>query len=79
MKRPSMGDKAYLGQFGDLDFIQDTEAYIGRLEEIAPALLRELKAAIFFIETYGGEVTDRFSSGGNLDVVKALIRKAEGL
>lgn len=40
-------------------------------------LLRELKSAIFYIETYGGEVTRSFASGGNLDAVKALIAKSE--
>jgi len=41
-------------------------------------LLRELKSAIFYIETYGGDVTKSFSAGGNLDAVKAIIAKAEG-
>lgn len=44
----------------------------------APELLRELKSAIFYIETYGGAVTDSFSAGGNMDAVKSVINKAEG-
>lgn len=49
-----------------------------RLIAAAPELLRELKSAIFYIETYGGDVTTSFSAGGNLDAVKAIIAKAEG-
>jgi hypothetical protein len=41
------------------------------------ALLRELKSAIFYIETYGGEVTSSFAAGGNLEHVKALIARIE--
>lgn len=44
----------------------------------APQLLRELKSAIFYIETYGGEVTTSFASGGNLRAIKQLIAEAEG-
>ena len=44
----------------------------------APQLLRELKSAIFYIETYGGEVTTSFASGGNLRATKQLIAEAEG-
>lgn len=55
----------------------DTEAD-ARLIAAAPELLRELKSAIFYIETYGGDVTKSFSAGGNLDAVKAIIAKAEG-
>lgn len=40
-------------------------------------ILRELKSAVFYIETYGGEVTASFAAGGNLDQVKALIAKVE--
>jgi hypothetical protein len=43
-----------------------------------PELLRELKSAICYIETYGGDVTASFAAGGNLDAVKAVIAKAEG-
>lgn len=49
-----------------------------RLIAAAPELLRELKSAIFYIETYGGEVTHSFSAGGNMDAVKAVIARAEG-
>ena len=44
----------------------------------APELLRELKSAIFYIETYGSEVTSNFSAAGNLSAVKTVISKAEG-
>lgn len=44
----------------------------------APELLRELKSAIFYIETYGGQVTESFSAGGNLSYIKSIIAKAEG-
>lgn len=49
-----------------------------RLIAAAPELLRELKSAIFYIETYGGEVTRSFSAGGNMERVKAVIAKATG-
>ena len=48
-----------------------------RLIAAAPELLRELKAAIFYIETYGGDVTANFAAGGNLKIVKGVIAKAE--
>lgn len=44
----------------------------------APELLRELESAIFYIENYGGEVTQNFASGGNLLAIKAIIAKAKG-
>ncbi len=43
----------------------------------APLLLRELKSAIFYIESFGGDVTANFAAGGNLDQIKRLIAKAE--
>ena len=49
-----------------------------RLIAAAPELLRELKSAIFYIETYGGEVTSNFAAGENLNTIKTLIKKAEG-
>ncbi len=42
-------------------------------------LLRELKSAIFYIETYGGDVTKSFAAGGNLAQVKAIIARAENM
>jgi hypothetical protein len=42
----------------------------------APELLCELKSAIFYIETYGGEVTASFAAGGNMARIKAVITKA---
>lgn len=47
------------------------------LEARCRELLRELKSAIFYIETYGGEVTSSFAAGGNLDQVKAIIKRIE--
>jgi hypothetical protein len=47
--------------------------------DIPAALLRELKSAVFYIESYGGEVTGNFAAGGNLDYVKRLIAAAEGV
>lgn len=49
-----------------------------KLIAAAPELLRELQAAIFYIETYGGDVTANFAAGGNLEVVKRIINKAKG-
>lgn len=56
---------------------QEAEAD-ARLIAAAPELLRELKSAIFYIETYGGEVTTNFSAGGNMDAVKAIIAIEKG-
>ena len=53
-------------------------AYDARLIAAAPELLRELRSALFYIESYGGEVTANYAAGGNLDAVKATIAKATG-
>ncbi len=44
----------------------------------APELLAELQSAIFYIKTYGGEVTDNFSAGGNMRRVEEIIARAKG-
>lgn len=56
---------------------QDMQAN-ARLIAAAPELLRELKAAIFYIETFGGETSACFAAGGNMQLVKTLIARAEG-
>lgn len=57
---------------------QDEALAHANLIAAAPELLRELKSAVFYIKTYGGEVTANFAAGGNLDQIEALIKKAEG-
>ena len=52
--------------------------FIVRAVNSHEALLRELKSAIFYIETYGGEVTSNFAADGNLTQIKEIIRQAEG-
>lgn len=56
---------------------QENEAN-ARLMSTAPELLQELKSALLYIKTYGGEVTENFCCGGNLEAVEAIIKKAEG-
>lgn len=55
-----------------------TEARDARLIAAAPELLAAVKTMLTYIETYGGDVTLNFSSGGNLEHYKQLLAKAEG-
>ncbi len=69
---------AYTHGAGTSVFKPTTMDANARLIAKVPDLLRELKSALFYIETYGGEVTSNFAAGGNLQQVKALIAQAEG-
>jgi hypothetical protein len=55
----------------DLDFIV-------RAVNAHEALLRELKSALFYIHTYGGDVTKNFECGGNIEQINKAIALAEG-
>lgn len=68
----------YSDDNGEATELALSEQANARLIAAAPELLRELKSAVFYIESFGGEVTENFAAGGNLAAVKQILAKAEG-